>query len=450
MMSRSSKKQQKRSAWSSLFGCCVGSGGKKTGSGKVGPGSSSRRIKDVAADAVAALGQRLSFTDVMSAASDQDLSVSLVGSNLHVFTVGELKAATQGFLDDNFLGEGGFGPVYKGSLEEKAKPGLKAQSIAVKLWDPEGTQGHKEWLAEVIFLGQFRHANLVKLIGYCCEDENRLLVYEYMPKGSLENHLFRKFSPGLSWSTRLNIAVGAAKGLAFLHDADKPVIYRDFKTSNILLDPDYKAKLSDFGLAKDGPEGDATHVSTRVMGTHGYAAPEYILTGHLTSKSDVYSFGVVLLEILSGRRAVDKTRPTREHHLVEHMRSWLKDPQKLGRIMDPALEGKYSAAAAHRAAMVAYQCLSGSPKSRPDMSKVVEELEPLLSLTDDVPSEAVVYVASQDDARKERATRRRNGERESGNGGYRHKARSPKKTVRRRGNQTEEFWEWNMPGEGKV
>ncbi|KAM0891526.1 hypothetical protein ACQ4PT_026360 [Festuca glaucescens] len=448
MMSRSSKKQQKRSAWSSLFGCCVGSGGKRTGSGKVRPGP--RTIKHVAADAATALGQRLSFTDVMSAASDQDLSVSLVGSNLHVFTVGELKAATQGFLDDNFLGEGGFGPVYKGSLEEKAKPGLKAQTIAVKLWDPEGTQGHKEWLAEVIFLGQFRHANLVKLIGYCCEEENRLLVYEYMPKGSLENHLFKKFSPGLSWSTRLNIAVGAAKGLAFLHDADKPVIYRDFKTSNILLDPDYKAKLSDFGLAKDGPEGDATHVSTRVMGTHGYAAPEYILTGHLTSKSDVYSFGVVLLEILSGRRAVDKTRPTREHHLVEHMRSWLKDPQKLGRIMDPALEGKYSAAGAHRAAMVAYQCLSGSPKSRPDMSKVVEELEPLLSLTDDVPSEAVVYVASQDDARKERTTRRRNGERESGNGGYRHKARSPKKTVRRRGNQSEEFWEWNMPGEGKV
>jgi hypothetical protein len=197
MMSRSSKKQQKRSAWSSLFGCCVGSGGKRTGSGKVRP-DGPRAIKHATADAVAALGQRLSFTDVMSAASDQDLSVSLVGSNLHVFTVGELKAATQGFLDDNFLGEGGFGPVYKGSLEEKAKPGLKAQSIAVKLWDPEGTQGHKEWLAEVIFLGQFRHANLVKLIGYCCEDENRLLVYEYMPKGSLENHLFRSKPPSIA------------------------------------------------------------------------------------------------------------------------------------------------------------------------------------------------------------------------------------------------------------
>jgi hypothetical protein len=147
---------------------------------------------------------------------------------------------------------------------------------------------------------------------------------------------------------------------------------------------------------------------------------------------------------------VDKTRPTREHHLVEHMRSWLKDPQKLGRIMDPALEGRYSTEGAHKAAMVAYQCLSGSPKSRPDMSKVVEELEPLLSLMDDVPGEAVAYVAEQDEARKERATRRRNGERESGNGGHRYKARSPKKTVRRRGNQSEEFWEWHMPGEVKV
>jgi serine/threonine protein kinase len=133
--------------------------------------------------------RRLSFTD-LSGAADEDLSVSLVGSNLHVFTVAELRAATRDFASDNFLGEGGFGPVYKGFVD---KPGLKqAQAIAVKLWDPEGAQGHKEWLAEVIFLGQLRHPNLVKLVGYCCEDEHRLLVYEYMAQGSLENHLFDK------------------------------------------------------------------------------------------------------------------------------------------------------------------------------------------------------------------------------------------------------------------
>ncbi|XP_062211502.1 serine/threonine-protein kinase RIPK-like [Phragmites australis] len=459
-MTRSSKKQQ-RSMWRILFGGCLGGGG-AAGSGKVRPGPRTKQVGDrggggAGSSPAAGLQQRLSLTDVMSTASDQDLSVSLVGSNLHVFTVGELKAATQGFMDSNFLGEGGFGPVYKGAVAEGAKPGLRAQQIAVKLWDPEGTQGHKEWLSEVIFLGQLRHPNLVKLVGYCSEEEHRLLVYEYMPKGSLENHLFKKFPPVLSWSTRLNIAVGAAEGLAFLHDAEKPVIYRDFKTSNILLDPDYKAKLSDFGLAKDGPEGDDTHVSTRVMGTHGYAAPEYILTGHLTAKSDVYSFGVVLLEILSGRRAVDKSRPNREKNLVEHMRPWLKDPQKLARVMDPALEGKYSTIAAQKAALVAYQCLSGSPKSRPDMSKVVEELEPLLNVTDDVPGEPVLFVTAQEDAKEEKA-RRRDGQREKGksNGnGYgrrnNNKARSPKKSVRRRAPaQSGELWEWHMPGEGKV
>ncbi|KAL5218359.1 hypothetical protein ABZP36_019043 [Zizania latifolia] len=448
--SSSSLSKKERSAWAYIFGGCLGGGGGRGGARsrrKVRPGPRPVTRHDAGGGALAAataLGQRLSFTDVMSTASEQELSVSLVGSNLHVFTVGELKAATQGFLDGNFLGEGGFGPVYKGNVADKAKPGLKAQPIAVKLWDPEGAQGHKEWLSEVIFLGQLRHPNLVKLIGYCCEDEHRLLVYEYMAKGSLENHLFKKFPPTLSWSTRLNIAVGAAKGLVFLHDAEKPVIYRDFKTSNILLDPEYKAKLSDFGLAKDGPEGDDTHVSTRVMGTHGYAAPEYILTGHLTAKSDVYSFGVVLLEILSGRRAVDKNRPSREQNLVEHMRSWLKDPNKLNRIMDPALEGQYSASAAQKVAMVAYRCLSGNPKNRPNMCQVVVDLEPLLDVTDDVPSEPVKNVAPTKEDRTSKERRRNGGDRDGGNQRQRQAVRSPRKTVRRRGpGQSEEFWVWH-------
>ncbi|KAI4964304.1 hypothetical protein ZWY2020_006703 [Hordeum vulgare] len=214
----------------------------------------------------------------MSAASEQELSVSLVGSNLHVFTVAELKAATQGFLDDNFLGEAGSAPCTRAPSTTRSSRGSRRSPSPSSSGTPRAPRSHKEWLSEVIFLGQLRHTNLVKLIGYCCEHENRLLVYEVSSCSVVVN--------------RLNIAVGAAKSLAFLHDAEKPVIYRDFKASNILLDPDYKAKLSDFGLAKDGPEGDDTHVSTRVMGTHGYAAPEYILTGHLTAKSDVYSFGV--------------------------------------------------------------------------------------------------------------------------------------------------------------
>lgn len=180
--------------------------------------------------------------------------------------------------------------------------------------------------------------------------------------------------------------------MAFLHDAAKPVIYRDFKTSNILLDSDYKAKLSDFGLAKDGPEEDETHVSTRVMGTQGYAAPEYIMTGHLTTKSDVYSFGVVLLELLTGRKAVDKNRPPREQNLVEWARPCLHDSRRLGRVIDRSLNGQYSTGAAQKAATMAYQCLSVSPKSRPQMSAVVEALEPLLAMDDGI-VEPFVYTA---------------------------------------------------------
>ncbi|QCE12166.1 interleukin-1 receptor-associated kinase 4 [Vigna unguiculata] len=205
-------------------------------------------------------------------------------SNTHVisFTLYELETITKSFRGDYILGEGGFGTVYKGYIDENVRVGLKSLPVAVKVLNKEGLQGHREWLTEVNFLGQLRHPNLVKLIGYCCEDDHRLLVYEFMFRGSLENHLFRKATVPLSWATRMMIAFGAAKGLAFLHNAERPVIYRDFKTSNILLDSDYTAKLSDFGLAKAGPQGDETHVSTRVMGTYGYAAPEYVMTGEVS------------------------------------------------------------------------------------------------------------------------------------------------------------------------
>ncbi|XP_051132200.1 serine/threonine-protein kinase RIPK [Andrographis paniculata] len=339
--------------------------------------------------------QRISLSDLSGSTLSEDLSISLAGSNLHVFTLQELKVITQNFSSSNFLGEGGFGPVHKGFIDDKLRPGLKAQPVAVKLLDLDGTQGHREWLTEVIFLGQLRHPNLVKLIGYCHEEEHRLLVYEYMPRGSLENQLFRRFSVSLPWSTRMKIALGAAKGLAFLHGAQKPVIYRDFKASNILLDSDFTAKLSDFGLAKDGPEGDDTHVSTRVMGTHGYAAPEYIMTGHLTAASDVYGFGVLLLELLTGRKAVDKTRPHREQNLVDWARPMLKNPRKLSRVMDPRLEGQYSEIGAHKAAELAYQCLSHRPKPRPTMSEVISVLGPLKDL-DDIQTGTFVFAVSTD------------------------------------------------------
>ncbi|KAK1284610.1 Serine/threonine-protein kinase [Acorus calamus] len=300
-------------------------------------------------------------------------------TNVIAFTLFELETITKNFRSDYVLGEGGFGTVYKGYIDENVRVGLKSLPVAVKVLNKEGLQGHREWLTEVNFLGQLRHPNLVKLIGYCCEDDHRLLVYEFMFRGSLENHLFRKTAAPLPWATRMMIALGAARGLAFLHNAERPVIYRDFKTSNILLDSDYTAKLSDFGLAKAGPQGDETHVSTRVMGTYGYAAPEYVMTGHLTSRSDVYSFGVVLLELLTGRRSVDKTRPSKEQNLVDWARPKLNDKRKFMQIIDPRLEDQYSTRAAQKACSLAYYCLSQNPKARPLMSDVVETLAPLQS-----------------------------------------------------------------------
>ncbi|MED6138125.1 Serine/threonine-protein kinase pbl34 [Stylosanthes scabra] len=308
-----------------------------------------------------------------------------VASCLRKFTFNGLKVATRNFRPESLLGEGGFGCVFKGWIEENGtapvKPGT-GLTVAVKTLNHNGNQGHKEWLAELNYLGDLVHPNLVKLIGFCIEDDQRLLVYEFMPRGSLENHLFRRPLP-LPWSIRMKIALGAAKGLAFLHEeAQRPIIYRDFKTSNILLDAEYNAKLSDFGLAKDGPEGEKTHVSTRVMGTYGYAAPEYVMTGHLTSKSDVYSFGVVLLEMLTGRRAIDKRRPNGEHNLVEWARPVLGDHRMLFRIVDPRLEGHFSLKGAQKSAQLAARCLSRDPKSRPLMSEVVQTLKPLPNLKD--------------------------------------------------------------------
>ncbi|XP_065876914.1 serine/threonine-protein kinase PBL34-like isoform X2 [Euphorbia lathyris] len=308
-----------------------------------------------------------------------------LASQLRKFAFNDLKLATRNFRPESLLGEGGFGCVFKGWIEENGtgpvKPGT-GLTVAVKTLNHDGLQGHKEWLAEVSFLGNLLHPNLVKLIGYCIEDDQRLLVYEFMPRGSLENHLFRRSLP-LPWSIRMKIALGAAKGLAFLHEeAERSVIYRDFKTSNILLDADYNSKLSDFGLAKDGPESGKTHVSTRVMGTYGYAAPEYVMTGHLTAKSDVYSFGVVLLEMLTGRRSMDKNRPNGEHNLVEWARPHFADRRRFYRLLDPRLEGHFSIKGAQKAIQLASQCLSRDPKARPRMSEVVETLKPLPNLKD--------------------------------------------------------------------
>lgn len=304
----------------------------------------------------------------------------LTTPKLKVYTFAELKAATRNFRPDTILGEGGFGRVFKGWVDDKTYAPSKVGVgivVAVKKASSESMQGMEEWQSEVDFLGKFSHPNLVKLIGYCWEEKEFLLVYEFMSKGSLENHLFRRGGSSvqpLSWRIRLKIAIGAARGLDFMHASQKQVIYRDFKSSNILLDGKFNAKISDFGLAKNGPAIGDSHVTTRIMGTYGYAAPEYVATGHLYVKSDVYGFGVVLLELLTGQRAIDTNRPGGQHNLVEWAKPLLLDRRKLIPIMDSGLQDEFPTKAALQAAHLTHRCLAPDPKGRPSMKEVLDTL----------------------------------------------------------------------------
>ncbi|KAF6144324.1 hypothetical protein GIB67_024551 [Kingdonia uniflora] len=287
------------------------------------------------------------------------------------FTFRELASATKNFRQECLLGEGGFGRVYKGRLENGG------QLSAIKQLDRNGLQGNREFLVEVLMLSLLHHQNLVNLIGYCADGDQRLLVYEYMPLGSLEDHLLDlpDDQKPLGWFTRMKIATGAAKGLEYLHDkANPPVIYRDLKASNILLDEEFNPKLSDFGLAKLGPIGDKVHVSSRVMGTYGYCAPEYAMTGQLTLKSDVYSFGVVLLELITGRRAIDTTRPHEQQNLVTWAQPYFKDPNKFPAMADPLLKGEFPVRGLNQAVAVAAMCLQEEATVRPLISDVVTAL----------------------------------------------------------------------------
>ncbi|XP_073302585.1 serine/threonine-protein kinase PBS1-like isoform X1 [Primulina huaijiensis] len=287
-----------------------------------------------------------------------------------IFTFRELATATNSFRPECFLGEGGFGRVYKGRLSN-------GRVVAVKQLDRNGLQGNREFLVEVLILSLLHDPNLVNLIGYCAEGDQRLLVYEFMPLGSLEDHLFDLplDKEPLDWNTRMKIAAGAAKGLEYLHDKANPaVIYRDFKSSNILLDEGYFPKLSDFGLAKLGPTGDKSHVSTRVMGTYGYCAPEYAMTGQLTVKSDVYSFGVVFLELISGRKAIDSNRPPGEQNLVSWARPLFNDRRRFAKLADPRLEGKFPIRGLYQALAVASMCIQEQAAGRPLIRDVVTAL----------------------------------------------------------------------------
>ncbi|XP_027921368.1 probable serine/threonine-protein kinase PIX13 isoform X2 [Vigna unguiculata] len=295
---------------------------------------------------------------------------------LNVFSFEELKSATSNFRSDSLVGEGGFGRIYKGWLDENtltpAKPG-SGVAVAIKMLNPGSLQGFHEWQSEVNILGRLSHPNLVRLLGYCWDENQFLLVYEFMPKGSLDRHLYKRDhrTEPLSWNTRLKIAIGAARGLVFLHANENNVIFRDFKTSNILLDGNYNAKISDFGLAKVWPPEKQLHVTTTVVGTPGYLDPEYFLTGLVDGKSDVYGFGVVLLQIFTGMTAI---WPTGES-LVLWAKPYLSSTEKLKSIIDGGMEGQYSENEALEAAQLILKCIDDDPKQRPSMRQVLEGLE---------------------------------------------------------------------------
>ncbi|XP_057450578.1 probable serine/threonine-protein kinase PBL23 [Lotus japonicus] len=294
-----------------------------------------------------------------------------------VFTFKQLHSATGGFSKSNVIGHGGFGLVYRGVLNDGRK-------VAIKLMDQAGKQGEEEFKVEVELLSRLHSPYLLALLGYCSDSNHKLLVYEFMANGGLQEHLYPVSNSNvtpmkLDWEIRLRVALEAAKGLEYLHEhVSPPVIHRDFKSSNILLDKRFNAKVSDFGLAKLGPDRAGGHVSTRVLGTQGYVAPEYALTGHLTTKSDVYSYGVVLLELLTGRVPVDMKRPPGEGVLVSWALPLLTDREKVVKIMDPAMEGQYSMKEVIQVAAIAAMCVQPEADYRPLMADVVQSLVPLV------------------------------------------------------------------------
>uniref|UniRef100_A0A0E0P1Z2 non-specific serine/threonine protein kinase n=1 Tax=Oryza rufipogon TaxID=4529 RepID=A0A0E0P1Z2_ORYRU len=317
-----------------------------------------------------------------AAASTSDAA----GMSKGTFTYEQLAAATGGFAEENLVGQGGFGYVHKGVL-------AGGKAVAVKQLKSGSGQGEREFQAEVDIISRVHHRHLVSLVGYCIAGARRVLVYEFVPNKTLEFHLHGKGLPVMPWPTRLRIALGSAKGLAYLHEDCHPrIIHRDIKSANILLDNNFEAKVADFGLAKLTSDNN-THVSTRVMGTFGYLAPEYASSGKLTEKSDVFSYGVMLLELVTGRRPIDAGAADHpwpasfmeDDSLVEWARPAMARALAdgdYGGVADPRLEGSYDAVEMARVVASAAASVRHSAKKRPKMSQIVRALEGDMSLED--------------------------------------------------------------------
>ncbi|KAD4585303.1 hypothetical protein E3N88_22904 [Mikania micrantha] len=291
------------------------------------------------------------------------------------FEFPEILIATENFSESLVIGRGGFGKVYKGNIIN----GSSMVVAAIKRLDSMSNQGAAEFWAEVEMLSMLRHCNLVSLIGYCNYEKEMILVYEYMPNRTLNDHLHELHTP-LFWLQRLNICIGAGRGLHYLHTGTgihSGVIHRDVKSSNILLHESWAAKISDFGLSKVGPTNQpSTYVNTLIKGTFGYLDPDYFTTGRLTRKSDVYAFGVVLLEVLSRKRAVDKSLDV---GLVTWAQDFIKEGN-LKHITDSDIRREISPKCLKDFVRIAEKCLHNNPKQRPTMAEVVVRLESVLVL----------------------------------------------------------------------
>ncbi|XP_077243876.1 hercules receptor kinase 2 [Tasmannia lanceolata] len=289
------------------------------------------------------------------------------------FTIAEIRTATKNFDESLVIGTGGFGKVYKGEIDD-------GTLVAIKRAHPQSEQGLVEFETEIQMLSKLRHRHLVSMIGYCEEKKEMILVYEYMENGTLRNHLFGSDLPPLSWKQRLDVCIGAARGLHYLHTgSDGGIIHRDVKTTNILLDENFVAKMADFGLSKTGPEFDRTHVSTAVKGSFGYLDPEYFRRQQLTDKSDVYSFGVVLFEVVCARSVINPTLPKDQINLAEWAIQWQRKGS-LETIMDPQLKGNCSLESLKKYGEIAGKCLADEGKNRPTMGEVLWHLEYVLQL----------------------------------------------------------------------
>nr|XP_043614020.1 proline-rich receptor-like protein kinase PERK1 [Erigeron canadensis] len=318
-----------------------------------------------------------------------------LGFSKSTFSYEELAMATDGFSESNVLGQGGFGYVYKGVLPN-------GKEVAVKSLKAGSGQGEREFQAEVEIISRVHHKHLVSLVGYCISGDQRMLVYEFVPNNTLEFHLHGKNRPVMEFATRMRIALGSAKGLAYLHEDCHPkIIHRDIKAANILIDYNFEAKVADFGLAKITSDV-ATHVSTRVMGTFGYLAPEYASSGKLSEKSDVFSYGVMLLELITGRRPVDSANAFMDDSLVDWARPLLTralEDGNLNAIVDPRLRD-YNQTEMARMVSCAAVCVRHSARRRPKMSQVVRALEDDVSLADldegIKPGHSSVYSESSD------------------------------------------------------